>query len=391
MKGYKKKLTGHNGSDRVGSHPVGHYGTPPTTRVTKHSNSVVPTVPKDVTSLLGDIPDFVPDYMQYPQEAYYGTPPQPLISPHVFQPVIVDNGGSPISTNIAPLNHSGVSSLAHPTPTRYIASPQVSGCGPHAQLTKHRFNHDRSAFREPHNNGVYVYPVPFMDSINGSIGPGPSIVFGNQIRGTYGCNLFCFHLPNEMTNWDLYLLSRRFGNVLSVHIMINKQTGLSRGFGFISYESKESALNAINGLNGLRLGIKRLKVQLKRDQIDDTSLQDDNDSTDQYDTALDQTDIKDFYFKYNEYNEFQAYDEVEDYQALNKSLGRSYDEVDELSPKPALSTEAGVQLNFSSLELKELNASNEKMVKHSQAETTEFFAKTKSQSESEEKMEYPDY
>jgi RNA recognition motif-containing protein len=51
------------------------------------------------------------------------------------------------------------------------------------------------------------------------------------IAGPEGCNLFIFHLPNEMTNWDMYNLFKRFGTILSVHIMINKQTGLSRGFG----------------------------------------------------------------------------------------------------------------------------------------------------------------
>jgi len=54
-------------------------------------------------------------------------------------------------------------------------------------------------------------------------------------------------------NRDLYLLFRRFGSILSVHIMINKYSGLSRGFGFISYTNSESADKAINEMNGFRV------------------------------------------------------------------------------------------------------------------------------------------
>ena len=46
--------------------------------------------------------------------------------------------------------------------------------------------------------------------------------------------------------------------------MVNKETGLSRGFGFVSYETKTDADLAIQLMNGFRLGNKRLKVQHKR-------------------------------------------------------------------------------------------------------------------------------
>jgi hypothetical protein len=36
-------------------------------------------------------------------------------------------------------------------------------------------------------------------------GPGPPIVTSNRVKGSRGCNLFVFHMPNEVTNWDLYL------------------------------------------------------------------------------------------------------------------------------------------------------------------------------------------
>ena len=88
-------------------------------------------------------------------------------------------------------------------------------------------------------------------------------------RGPPGCNLFCFHLPNELTNYDLYLLFRKFGTILSVHTMINKNTGLSRGFGFVSFTTEDAAIAAVRAMDGFRLGKKRLKVQRKREHDGD--------------------------------------------------------------------------------------------------------------------------
>ena len=55
-----------------------------------------------------------------------------------------------------------------------------------------------------------------------------------------------------------------FGNVLSAKVFIDKNTGLSKGFGFVSYDNPDSASSAIASMNGFALGSKRLKVQLKR-------------------------------------------------------------------------------------------------------------------------------
>ncbi len=52
---------------------------------------------------------------------------------------------------------------------------------------------------------------------------------------------------------DLYLLFRKFGTILSVHTMINKTTGLSKGYGFVSYAGREEAKAAIAAMDGFRV------------------------------------------------------------------------------------------------------------------------------------------
>lgn len=67
-----------------------------------------------------------------------------------------------------------------------------------------------------------------------------------------------------MTNMDMFQLFSPYGNLISVRIMVEKDTGRSRGFGFVSYDNPESAALAIKELNGYAIGNKRLKVQHKQ-------------------------------------------------------------------------------------------------------------------------------
>ncbi|GKY96869.1 hypothetical protein MPSEU_000646000 [Mayamaea pseudoterrestris] len=94
--------------------------------------------------------------------------------------------------------------------------------------------------------------------------PGPPIQTTASNKGPDGANLFIFHIPNHFTNLDMYQLFCAYGNLLSVRIMVEKETGRSRGFGFVSYDSPEAAALAIKELNGYAVGNKRLKVQHKQ-------------------------------------------------------------------------------------------------------------------------------
>lgn len=83
-------------------------------------------------------------------------------------------------------------------------------------------------------------------------------------EGPAGANLFVYHLPHDLTDADLATAFNPFGNVISAKVYVDRFTGESKGFGFVSYDSVISAESAIEQMNGFQIGNKRLKVQHKR-------------------------------------------------------------------------------------------------------------------------------
>jgi len=119
----------------------------------------------------------------------------------------------------------------------------------------------------------YISTVPsssnsYGASVGGGVASshlkGDSGYSADRKSGPEGANLFIYQIPGEFTDTDLSQTFMPFGNVISAKVFIDKMTGQSKGFGFVSYDNATSAASAISAMNGFAIGSKRLKVQLKK-------------------------------------------------------------------------------------------------------------------------------
>ncbi|MEW6358931.1 MAG: RNA-binding protein [Planctomycetota bacterium] len=77
-------------------------------------------------------------------------------------------------------------------------------------------------------------------------------------------NIYCGNLSYTCTEDELRQLFEQFGKVQSAKVIMDRDTGRSRGFGFVEMEVESEADKAIEGLNGQDFGGRNLIVNEAR-------------------------------------------------------------------------------------------------------------------------------
>ena len=76
-------------------------------------------------------------------------------------------------------------------------------------------------------------------------------------------NLFVAGLPYDVDDAELEEIFEKFGPVKSAKIAIDRETGKSRGFGFVSMQNEEDGKQAIELLNDIHLGRSKKPLVVK--------------------------------------------------------------------------------------------------------------------------------
>jgi RNA recognition motif-containing protein len=78
--------------------------------------------------------------------------------------------------------------------------------------------------------------------------------------------LFVAKLDYAVSSQDLQTVFEEYGNVVSCNVVNDRETGRSKGFGFVEMESADDARTAINQLDGSELRGRQMVVKEAEDR-----------------------------------------------------------------------------------------------------------------------------
>jgi RNA recognition motif-containing protein len=76
-------------------------------------------------------------------------------------------------------------------------------------------------------------------------------------------NLFVIGLPYDLDDAELVEIFEKFGTIKSAKVVLDRETGKSRGFAFVDMPDNAEAKDAMESLNGIVLGKKAKALIIK--------------------------------------------------------------------------------------------------------------------------------
>jgi len=75
-------------------------------------------------------------------------------------------------------------------------------------------------------------------------------------------------MPYGATSEDLSELFRQYGNVAEANVIMDRETGRSKGFGFVDMPNQTEASEAVDALNSSQMQGRTLRVSEARPRAD---------------------------------------------------------------------------------------------------------------------------
>ncbi|XP_052206429.1 glycine-rich RNA-binding protein 2, mitochondrial-like isoform X2 [Diospyros lotus] len=103
-------------------------------------------------------------------------------------------------------------------------------------------------------------------TISQNNGPVPVASMLNAMRCMSSTRLFIGGLSYETDNQSLKDAFSCFGDVVDARVVTERETGRSRGFGFVNFATDESASSALSGMDGQELNGRNIRVVYATDR-----------------------------------------------------------------------------------------------------------------------------
>lgn len=75
-------------------------------------------------------------------------------------------------------------------------------------------------------------------------------------------NIFIANLDFDITSEELKATFSSFGEVSYAHVVYDKKTKKSKGFGYVEMENADQAIAAIQALNGMEVNGRKIDVKI---------------------------------------------------------------------------------------------------------------------------------